>query len=505
MLRLSGTACGVSPWSRTAQGLEVSGDAPRGNMALSMLNLIFKQPQEILTLPQFPRDVFDQIRPIFLKENHCFLHILGCECGLQLPTGEPRRLLNDADNESIENETPIENQVGPEHQFATSTSSRSQSPISSPSQSSISSPSQSPPPAETLELGATDGEDLCVSCNRGDDGEGWVACDNTAKHGEANTQWHHRSCVGLDADIDMAEGKRLALKSAKDVNILTVSLVHWVCPNCQKEEEESDEEESDDDDEESDGDDEGKDDDDYEDHRGNGKKRSPSPDTDGSDHDADDNEDDDNDDTYQNRRRNAGKQPAEKSIAGEPNNPRKPPGTGKPTQHQATHKGGKAIASKTIPVSNDAPTHPRNAPTIGARAMPWTKIQKDAVEAELRQVIREGQVNRTEQRWVVIQDRLHNNHGITRTPTAIKNYWNREGRLSTGLDERNKPRPYAMVTGVQNPEDRKRARQKNKLTQQKGDVDGAEIEDDEGDDIGDEEVEDEEDEGGPPSKRQRRN
>ena len=89
----------------------------------------------------------------------------------------------------------------------------------------------------------------------------------------------------------------------------------------------------------------------------------------------------------------------------------------------------------------------------------WTDTEKRLVEVLMGQVISEGQVGQSDRRWVAVSDRLMRQYGISRSHTAIKNFWNREGRAATGIDERRIPNPNKLVTGVQAPEDRKRARQ----------------------------------------------
>lgn len=89
----------------------------------------------------------------------------------------------------------------------------------------------------------------------------------------------------------------------------------------------------------------------------------------------------------------------------------------------------------------------------------WTVTEKDLVRLLMEEVINEKQVNLTEKKWEVISDRLAQRFNVARSKTSVKNYWSREGRLLTGLDERRKPNPEKLVTSVQNPEQRKRARQ----------------------------------------------
>ena len=145
----------------------------------------------------------------------------------------------------------------------------------------------------------------------------------------------------------------------------------------------------------------------------------------------------------------------------------------------------------------------------------------------MEEVIREGQVNLTEKKWEVISNRLAARYGFTRSKTSIKNYWNRQGRAQTGVDERRKPNPDKLVTSVSKPEQRKRARtQVSRASNQESTEDHEDEEDEDDGDQGNdgdhendhsghpeeegkeqrnegEEVGDD-DEGGPPTKRRRR-
>ena len=73
-----------------------------------------------------------------------------------------------------------------------------------------------------------------------------------------------------------------------------------------------------------------------------------------------------------------------------------------------------------------------------------------------------GTAARTERRWIVVSERLASRFGISRSWTSIKNYWNRQGRQTSGHDERNTKHPDRMTTGGQNKEERRSARDANK-------------------------------------------
>lgn len=101
-----------------------------------------------------------------------------------------------------------------------------------------------------------------------------------------------------------------------------------------------------------------------------------------------------------------------------------------------------------------------NRNTKGAN---WSTSEKAYVTTLMHEVMQDERISKTEKRWVKVGELLQQRYNVTRTATAIKNYWNREGRSTSGLDERNKKNPNKLITGVQDPEDRKalRAAKKN--------------------------------------------
>lgn len=127
----------------------------------------------------------------------------------------------------------------------------------------------------------------------------------------------------------------------------------------------------------------------------------------------------------------------------------------------------------------------------------------------MEEVIDERQVNLTEQKWKVISERLAARFGFFRSNIAVKNFWSRQGRALTGVDERRNPNPDKMVTSKQNPEQRKRARQRTvraprKKSSEEGESDNPGHSDGRGEKSGDEEEEaDDYDEGGPPTRRRK--
>lgn len=111
------------------------------------------------------------------------------------------------------------------------------------------------------------------------------------------------------------------------------------------------------------------------------------------------------------------------------------------------------------PVRRAARQSPAASADTKKTSTPWTSQEKDLVKTLMLEVIQEQEVNLTEHKWNVVSERLAQRYGITRTHTAVKNYWNRTGREKTGIDERRNPNPEKLTTGVQDPEQRRKARQ----------------------------------------------
>ena len=117
------------------------------------------------------------------------------------------------------------------------------------------------------------------------------------------------------------------------------------------------------------------------------------------------------------------------------------------------------IGSKGAPVRRAVKQQPTASADTKKISTPWTPQEKDLIKTLMLEVIQEQEVNLTEAKWNVVSERLDQRYGIKRTHTAVKNYWNRTGRAYTGIDERRNPNPDKLTTGVQDPEQRKRARQ----------------------------------------------
>ena len=97
--------------------------------------------------------------------------------------------------------------------------------------------------------------------------------------------------------------------------------------------------------------------------------------------------------------------------------------------------------------------------TSRAKSTTWQQHEKDAVIAVMRDIMGKKLPGcKTEKRWQLASKMLEC-YNVDRTGPMVKNYWNREGRLASGIDERNKPDPSRMITGVQDPEKRRQARQ----------------------------------------------
>lgn len=88
----------------------------------------------------------------------------------------------------------------------------------------------------------------------------------------------------------------------------------------------------------------------------------------------------------------------------------------------------------------------------------WEDREKKLVKKLMQEVILEGTHARTEERWKVICRRLSSRYSVHRTWTAVKNHWNRQGRSDSNIDERKVKKPDRMITGVQDPESRRKAR-----------------------------------------------
>ncbi|KAL9005049.1 MAG: hypothetical protein Q9188_002156 [Gyalolechia gomerana] len=87
------------------------------------------------------------------------------------------------------------------------------------------------------------------------------------------------------------------------------------------------------------------------------------------------------------------------------------------------------------------------------------KHVKDLITGFLQDEIKAG--NKTEQKWQAVSEKLAQ-QGIQRSRWSIKAWWSREGRLETGFDERTNPVGRKLVTSKQDPEERRKARERRK-------------------------------------------
>lgn len=120
-------------------------------------------------------------------------------------------------------------------------------------------------------------------------------------------------------------------------------------------------------------------------------------------------------------------------------------------------KGGGSSNAALQTSSSTRPAYSQNA--AEKNTSKWTNREGQMVAILMREVISEGVVNHTESRWDVVAARLSFRFAVDRTASAVKNYWNRYGRAANpSLDERRTARPDKLVTGVQDPVSRRKAR-----------------------------------------------
>ncbi|KAL9098244.1 MAG: hypothetical protein Q9163_006062 [Psora crenata] len=109
-----------------------------------------------------------------------------------------------------------------------------------------------------------------------------------------------------------------------------------------------------------------------------------------------------------------------------------------------------------------ASSSPWGLTTISSKrgVRPWTDQEKAFVKDLLQEILVEGgPESRTERRWAIVSERLASRFQVHRTWTSVKNYWNREGRNATKIDERCVQQPARLITGVQDKDQRKAARE----------------------------------------------
>ncbi|KAI4188310.1 MAG: hypothetical protein L6R41_002221 [Letrouitia leprolyta] len=119
------------------------------------------------------------------------------------------------------------------------------------------------------------------------------------------------------------------------------------------------------------------------------------------------------------------------------------------------HKRGSEAEESTDRREREEPRAKRTKNSQGVH----NQHEKDLIKFFLEEEINTG--NRTEQKWQAISEKLAQ-HGIQRTQWAVKSWWSREGRSETGFEERQNPAGRKMVTSKQDPEERRKARERKK-------------------------------------------
>lgn len=69
--------------------------------------------------------------------------------------------------------------------------------------------------------------------------------------------------------------------------------------------------------------------------------------------------------------------------------------------------------------------------------------------------------NLTESKWQNVTEKLKS-HGIDRSGHSVKAWWSRHGRQEFGIDERKNPHGRKLVTSKQDPEERRKARERKR-------------------------------------------
>ncbi len=264
----------------------------------------------------------------------------------------------------------------------------------------------SAPPQVGLQDASSESGD-CLRCDRPDDFDHMVQCDNTSKHG-ANKGWFHYSCVGLPTSTTLNENES------------------WYCEACQA--------------------------------------TTPSPGSPGSD-DYVASTDDDNksvgDYTYEDNKKSSKQGRIVHSRSGKTGTPASllPNNDGyQVTKKAQKPQAEKATSSHKVSSKKTSPAKPNKAGSR-AKAIPWNQHEKNAAMTVMGEIVtKQVPGYKTETRWQIASDRMLERFNVSRTGPMVKNYWNREGRRDSGVDERNKPDPDRMVTGVQDPGKRREAR-----------------------------------------------
>ncbi|KAL8923774.1 MAG: hypothetical protein Q9208_004422 [Pyrenodesmia sp. 3 TL-2023] len=109
----------------------------------------------------------------------------------------------------------------------------------------------------------------------------------------------------------------------------------------------------------------------------------------------------------------------------------------------------------TEPSENDQPKKKRKQGVQGV------KENEKALIARYMKVEVDAK-NGTESKWQNVADKLRAFHGIQRSGNSVKAWWSRQGRQEFGLDERKNPNGRKLVTSKQDPDERRKARERKK-------------------------------------------
>jgi len=246
----------------------------------------------------------------------------------------------------------------------------------------------------------------CLRCNKSNEFDHMVQCDNTSKH-ENNMGWFHYSCVGLPIFTVLKDDET------------------WFCEACK-----------------------------------------PATDfSDSPDEDVETTGDDDEsvqDYTYEDTKKPSKQEMATHSRSGKI-------GTAGPLpsnddRHKVIRKAPKPKAEKLAARRNASSQKPSSTKVAKAgkreKSRLWEDHEKAAAITLLGEIMDEKPIGyNTEKRWQMVTDRLMARFNINRTWAMVKNFWNRRGRSTSGIDERRNPNTERMVTGVQDPESRRKARE----------------------------------------------
>jgi len=83
-----------------------------------------------------------------------------------------------------------------------------------------------------------------------------------------------------------------------------------------------------------------------------------------------------------------------------------------------------------------------------AKGKAWTPDEEEVCIKLMREIKLSGQCKRIDELWDAVSERMRNEHGSRRSGPAVKNQWNRTLREQSGFDERHRPKPYALRTGL---------------------------------------------------------